>query len=231
MRAKLGRTTRIAAAKDVLTRLVREDLPPRVPVALRWFRPVPGSCETELAVPLAPLDPEAMATTIEGITLDKTVKTPLAAAIDAVADDLADVIGPKVVVVVSDGQESCKGDPEAAVERLRAKGIDVTVNVVGLGLTKKDRARIRRLAALGGGTYFDAAGAGQLDDALRTAVSAPFEVYDESGEIVARGSVNGPPVKLSPGLYRVVVLTDSEQVFEDVLVEPGGSPTLELPRG
>ena len=130
---------------------------------------------------------------------------------------------------MSDGQESCKGDPEAAVERLRAQGIDVTVNVVGLGLKPADRKRIRRLAALGGGTYFDASGAGQLDDALRTAVSAPFEVYDQAGELVARGSVNGPSVKLPAGLYRVVVLTDPERVFEDVLVESGQSPRLELP--
>ena len=231
MRAKLGKTTRIAAAKDVLTRLVREDLPPGVPVALRWFRQAPRSCDTELAVPLGPLDPEAMASIIEGIRLDKTVRTPLAAAIDAVADDLADVTGPKVVVVVSDGQESCKGDPEAAVGRLRAQGIDVTVNVVGLGLRPADRKRIRRLASLGGGTYFDAAGAGQLNDALRTAVSAPFEVFDQAGELVGRGSVNGPAVKLPPGLYRVVVLTDPEHVFEDVLVESRGSPALVLPAG
>jgi hypothetical protein len=228
MRAKLGRTTRIAAAKEVLTRLVRHDLPPGVPVALRWFRQAPKSCETELAVPLGPLDPEAMAATIEGIRIDRSVKTPLAAAIDAVADDLAGVAGPKVVVVVSDGQESCKGDPAAAVGRLRALGIEVTVNVVGLGLKREDRRRIRRLASLGGGTYFDASGAGQLDDALRTAVSAPFEVYDEGDALAGRGTVNGPAVQLPPGRYRVIVLTDPQQVFEDVLVEVGQDATLGL---
>jgi hypothetical protein len=228
MRAKLGRTTRITAAKDVLTRLVREDLPRGVPVALRWFRQEPRSCDTELAVPLGPLDPEAMATVIDDVRIVRSVQTPLAAAIDAVADDLAGITGRRLVVIVSDGRESCDGDPEAAVERLRSQGVDVTVNVVGLGLATADRARIRRIARLGGGTYFDADGAGELDDALRTAVSAPFEVYDEAGGFVGRGSVNGPAVGLPPGLYRVVVLTDPQRVFEDVLVEPGGSPTLEL---
>ena len=110
---------------------------------------------------------------------------------------------------------------------LREK-IDVTVNVVGLGLKPADRRRIRRLAGLGGGSYFDAQGAGALDDALQTAVSAPFEVYDESGALVARGSVNGPAVALPPGLYRVVVLTDPERVFEDVFVEEGVPSTLEV---
>lgn len=182
-------------------------------------------------MPLGPLDPETMAGVIEKLRIDRTVRTPLAAAIDAVVDDLADVTGPRVVVVVSDGRESCKGDLEAAVERLRAHGFDVTVNVVGLGLDRQDRARIRRLATLGGGTYVDAGNPAQLGRALGAAVNVPFEVFDQAGEAVARGSVNGPAVPLPPGLYRVVVLTDPERVFEDVLVEPGGSPTLELPSG
>lgn len=229
MRAKLGRTTRIDAAKAVLTRLVREELPPGIPVALRWFRQAKGSCDTELAVPLGPLDREAMASTIDGIRLRSSVRTPLAAAIEAVAGDLASVTGPRIVVVVSDGQESCKGDPAAAVRELRAQGYEVTVNVVGLGLSKEDRKRIRRLATLGGGSYFDARGAGQLEDAIVSAVSAPFEVRDTTGELVGRGVVNGPALELPPGTYRVTVLTEPPYEFEAVVLESGGSATLTLP--
>ncbi len=65
--------------------------------------------------------------------------------------------GPRIVVVVSDGKESCKGDPAAEVDRLRSQGFDVTLNVVGLALDKTSRRNIRRLAELGGGSYFDAA--------------------------------------------------------------------------
>ncbi len=229
MRAKLGRSTRIDAAKAVLTRLVREELPPGIPVALRWFRQEPRSCATELVVPLGPLDPEAMAATIEGIRLRRSIGTPLAAAIEAVAGDLASVTGPRIVVVVSDGRESCKGDPEAAGQELRAQGYDVTVNVVGLGLSREDRRRIRRLATLGGGGYFDAKGAGQLEDAIGAAVSAPFEVRDATGELVGRGVVNGPSLELPPGTYGVTVLTDPPHVFEAVVLESGSGATLTLP--
>jgi Mg-chelatase subunit ChlD len=229
MRAKLGRTTRIEAAKAVLSRLVRQELPAGIPVALRWFRQAKGSCDTELAVPLGPLDREAMAQTIEGIRLRSSVRTPLAAAIEAVAGDLASVTGPRIVVVVSDGQESCKGDPAAAVQALRDQGYEVTVNVVGIGLSTEDRKRIRRLATLGGGSYFDAQGAGQLDDAIGAAVSAPFEVRDANGEVVGRGTVNGPAVRLPPGTYEVTVLTDPPHVFDAVVLESGGGATLTLP--
>ena len=109
--------------------------------------------------------------------------------------------------------------------------MDVTVNVVGIGLDRDARTRIRRLARVGGGTFFDVRGSGQLDDALRAAVSAPFEVYDGTGAVVGRGTVGGPAVVLPPGVYRVLVRTDPELVFEDVLVEAGASPTLEVPSG
>jgi Mg-chelatase subunit ChlD len=227
MRAKLGRTTRIAAAKEVLTRLVRDELPPGIPVALRVFGAAARSCETELAVPLTPLDPEAMAATIDG--LRTRAATPLAAAIERVADDLAGVTGPRIVVVVSDGRESCGGDPEAAVRELRDQGFDVTVNVVGLGLSKEDRRRIRRLATLGGGSYFDARGAGQLQDAIGSAVGAPYEVWDAGGTVVGRGIVNGRPLELPPGTYRVTVLTDPPYEFEAVVLGSGDSTTLTLP--
>jgi Mg-chelatase subunit ChlD len=231
MRGKLGGTTRIAAAKEVLTRLVREELPPGIPVALRVFRAEDRSCDTELAVPLGPLDVEAMVATIEALRTPRTVRTPLAAAIERVADDLAGVTGPRVVVVVSDGRESCDGDPEAAVRALRDEGFDVTVNVVGLGLNKADRRRIRRLATLGGGSYFDAQGAGQLDDAIASAVSAPYEVRDATGTVVGRGIVNGRPLEMPPGTYQVTVLTDPPYEFEAVVVGSGDAATLTLPSG
>lgn len=229
MLARLGGTTRIVAAKEVLTRLVREQLPAGTPVAMRWFRQSRRSCDTELAAPLGPLDPDTLAGTIDGIRIDRSVRTPLAAAIEAVPDDLRSATGPRIVVVVSDGRESCGGDPERAVETLRDQGFDVTVNVVGLGLSKADRQRMRRLAELGGGAYFDARRADQLDEALRSAVSAPFEVLDDIGTVVARGSVNGPGVALPPGTYRVLVRTDPEQAFETVVLRAGETSSLELP--
>jgi Mg-chelatase subunit ChlD len=227
MHEQLGKTTRIAAAKQVLERLVRDDLPTGIPVALRWFTLEKQSCDTELAVPLGPLDPDAMTAVIDGITIPSGVRTPLGAAISEVANDLADVTGPRIVVVVTDGRESCGGDPEAAVKALRAQGFDVTVNVVGIGLDKADQKRIRRLAQLGGGTFQDTQGQGQLQDALRAAVAAPVEVYDSTGTLVAKGTVNGPAIEVPPGTYRVVVRTDPVREM-DAVVDGGEEVTVTL---
>ena len=137
--------------------------------------------------------------------------------------------GPRIVVVVSDGKESCKGDPITEAERLRAEGFDVTLNVVGLALDRDSRKTIARLAEVGGGSYFDAADAETLGAALRAAVSAPVHVLDAEGTVVARGTIGGQAMSVPPGSYEVVVLTDPAFTFADVFVQPEGDIVLTLP--
>jgi hypothetical protein len=228
MLKRFGDRRRIDVAKEALAQLVTEALPPGTPVSLRVFRQVRDSCETELASPLAPLVPEQMGSLIEGLGVKKSVATPLAAAIEAVISDLEGVTGPRSVVVVSDGQESCDGDPEAAMRALTSAGFDVTVNIVGLDLDRKTRKRISQLAELGNGTYFDATDPTELARVLAQAVSAPVQVFDATERLVATGTVGGGPIELPPGSYRVVVLADPQRTYEGVVLEPGGSLTLSL---
>ncbi len=83
---------------------------------------------------------------------------------------------------------------------------------------KNARRQMSRWAKLGGGSYFDARNAKQLGEPIRAAVSAPFEVFDASGASVATGTVGGAAVKVPPGTYRVVVLSDPEVSFDGIVV-------------
>ena len=67
------------------------------------------------------------------------------------------------------------------------------INIVGMAVSddKSARKQMSRWAKLGGGAYFDARNPKQLGDAIRAAVSAPFEVFDAAGVSVARGTVGG----------------------------------------
>jgi hypothetical protein len=177
-------------------------------------------------VPLGPLDQTSMATTIQGVRIVKSVRTPLAAAIEKVGDDLASVTGPRIVIIVSDGQETCGGDPVQAVHDLTAKGLDVALDIVGLGLDKAGRKALQAIAHAGNGTYHDARDPNTLEEAISAAFSAPFEVLDESGTIVARGKVDGPALKLPPGTYRVVVMSDPPTTLETVTVTEGSTTTV-----
>ena len=96
---------RIDVANAVLTDLVSRNLRPGTPVALRVFGDdEPGSCETFLRAPLAPLDPKALARTIAAVRPQNLAKTSIAASIARVAEDLAGATGQRTVVLVTDGR-------------------------------------------------------------------------------------------------------------------------------
>lgn len=71
------------------------------------------------------------------------------------------------VVLITDGVESCGGDPCAAARALADAGIDTKIHVVGFDLTAKQRGEVECIAANGGGKYFDAGNGAGLSDALR----------------------------------------------------------------
>lgn len=230
MLKKLGKSTRIAVAKRSLRQLIEGSLPEDLPVALRTFEPGRRSCGTRLAVPLGPLDRADMVDRIRRLKIDKGTKTPLAAAIAAVAGDIGGVTGPRIVVVVTDGAETCEGDPEAAVRSLVEAGIDTTVNIVGFALDNEElKAKMAAWAAAGGGVFTDAQDQSALSAAIADALRAPFRVFDETGALVGEGIVGSDAITVPMGTYRVEVLTHPEpRVFDGVRIDAGLSVQLEI---
>lgn len=232
MLQRMGGKRRIVVAKEVLTEAVREHLPAGMPVALRVFgHEEPGTCATELEIPLGPLDPDRAAAAISAIQAKNLAKTPIAESLAAVPRDLE---GAKAaaVVLVTDGEETCDGDPAAVIESLAEKGVEVTVNIVGFAID--DQALERQFAEwaeLGGGRYFSASDEQGLSEALEDALQVPYEVLDAGGERVAEGLVGGEPVELEQGVYRVVVGTVPPQTFDQVEVVGEQEARLELPGG
>lgn len=123
------------------------------------------SCQAPVATLLAPTATSTGMSEAVG-RLRPVGWTPLAAAIAAASTQS----GPRgVVYIVSDGIETCGGDPVAAAQRAHAAR--VVINIVGFGIAdQRDAAALRAVAAAGGGRYL-AAAAGELDAALRTEAS------------------------------------------------------------
>lgn len=218
-------STRADVAKGALIDLVTTTIPPGTLVSLRTFGDTPDSCETLLAVPPGPLDPATMSETIAGLPVVDLVRTPIGAALEATLDDLATGEGPRIVVLVTDGEETCDGDPAEAIRALADSGVDVRVNIVGFAIADPVLAQtFESWAQIGNGRYIDAGDAGELNRAVSEAVLPTFDVIDRGGAVVASGQVGGVPVSLPPGSYRVVVHTVPERQLE-VVVEPG-QPTV-----
>ena len=128
------------------------------------------SCQTDLDIPLAPLNPAAVGQRIAALVAKNGARTPIGASLDKVADDLKSAKGERLVVLVTDGEETCGGDPAAAIEQLRKAGIDTRVSIVGFALDDEKLATtFRRWSDAGGGAFFDAKDAAGLDKSLSEA--------------------------------------------------------------
>ncbi len=132
----------------------------------------PQSCRaTELLVPLDGVDKSALLEQVN--TFAPTGWTPLARALEAAAGDFA-VGGESVtnaIIMVTDGEETCGGDPCQAAAVLHAADIAVTTHVVGFALTNEQQEAVRCIADEGGGRLFVAEDAATLSDAVFTALS------------------------------------------------------------
>lgn len=168
---------RIEIAKEVLSDLVENTIPASTPFALRVFgHKERDSCRTDLEIPLQPLDASAAASTIGAIRAMNLAKTPIARSLELVAQDLESVLGQRVVVLITDGEETCDGDLKET---------------------------FRYWASLGDGSYHDATSAEDLDSSMTRALRMPFDVVNASGEIVVSGLVGDSPVVLPAGSYTV----------------------------
>jgi Mg-chelatase subunit ChlD len=227
MLQKLGGTRRIELAKSALTDLAKNALPDGTGFALRVFgHKEAGSCRTDLELPLAPIDRNAATAKIQSLGAMNLAKTPIGASLLKVRDDLKGVKGPMLVVLVTDGEETCGGDPKAAIQALRAGGMDVRVNIVGFAVDEVVlKETFREWARLGNGGYFDAQNGEQLKSAMRATLRPTYQVL-AGGKVVATGTVNGDPAEVPAGHYQVRVLGAQAKDVGQVVLEAGGTGEL-----
>ena len=99
--------------------------------------------------------------TIEG--LRPTGWTPLGGVLGYAGEVIADLppatesdpIAP-VVLLLSDGEETCDGDPVGQAKLLLEAGVQTTVNTIGFDVDAKTAAQLEQIAEVGGGTFYAA---------------------------------------------------------------------------
>lgn len=222
MLKRLDGERRIEIAKQVLIEAVAELIPAGTPVALRVFgHREANACRTDLEIPLAPLDVAAVSKKLDAIQARNLARTPIADSLAKVSSDLQGVQGSKLVILVSDGEETCDGDPQQVIQKMADDGLDFVLNIVGFAIDDAAlEARFKSWAVQGGGDYFPANDSAGLRQSVAAALSVPFEVFNASGESVAKGLVDGQAIELAQGEYRVLVRTEPRQIFDRVVV-PG----------
>ncbi len=182
--------------------------------------------DSSLLVPFGDRNRDYIRHAIAG--LRPTGQTPIAFALNQAARDFDSLQSARTLVLVSDGIESCGGDPVMAAHALRQQGI--VVHLIGFGLgngADEDAASLQAIANASGGRYVTAASAEELKAALEDTVATPFSVYRGSTE-VASGSLGSAGVMLLPeGEYRVQ-LHSTPPVETYVRLAPRDQVTLTL---
>jgi hypothetical protein len=168
--------TRIAVARRAI-KDVAGFTPAGAQVSLRLYGAgSPASrknCEdTHLAVPSGPADAAAIGASVDGAQAQGY--TPIAFSLEQAESDFPASAKERVIVLVSDGKETCKGDPLLAAKRLAGKGI--TIHAVGFVVDTAARMQLQNIARATGGTYFDAPVGPELPDRLKAAFAACKQV-------------------------------------------------------
>jgi hypothetical protein len=228
MLQRLGPARRIDLAKQTLTRLTSSVIPSGTLFALRVFGGEASSCQSRLDIPLHPLEAAAVSARVAALEAQNNAKTPIGASLESVGDDLSAVKGERLVILITDGEETCGGNPARAIQRLRKQGTKVRVNIVGFAVEDaKLAATFRRWSAAGNGMYFNASDEAGLNDALAAAIRPAYQVLDAKKQVVKSGLSGAEPVGLMPGTY-TVSLVGAGGKSRRVSVKSGETATVEF---
>ena len=163
---------KIVIAREVMTDLIQE-LPAGLKIGLvAYGHRRKGDCnDVEELAPLGPLDRKRLIETIKAIK--PKGKTPITHSIQITVEKLKALEEETTIVLVSDGKETCEGDPCALVRKLRKTGIKIVMHVIGFDVTDAERGQLQCIADAGGGTYFTADTAKEFSIAAKKIVDKP----------------------------------------------------------
>lgn len=231
--------SRIDAAKRVLNDVIEAipgDRGDQINVGFRVFGHKgnntdagrPESCaSTDLFVPVEGVDKDALR---QQVTSYQPVGwTPIALSLQEAGKDFPDASDnvTNAIILVTDGLETCDGDPCAVAAAIHNSDASIQVNVVGLGLDPDELQILQCIADNGGGTLVGADNATELSAAL-------FTFLEELQVVVRNGFLE---IESIGGLFPKATIkgtgnaTDSNpqgQPFETTLTD---SNRIELPVG
>jgi hypothetical protein len=194
---------RIDAAKEAVV-TVSKGLPADLQLALRVYghqsaREQHDCNDTQLVVPFGPAAQAGSAVVKALPGLAARGYTPITRVLELAAKDLmTQPPGQRSIILVSDGKETCDGDPCATAAALAAANADLVIHAIGFEVDLAARSQLQCIARAGRGIYLDAGDADQLAKALNQAVAAKMAKVAPLGKEPGNLTVNGADVAGHP---------------------------------
>ncbi len=208
MWGKIGNEEKIVSAKRVLTNAIA-GLPDDAEVGLIAYghRSKSDCNDIETLSTIQPIDKEGLSAKIAA--LDPKGKTPITDSLRKAIAEVRELHLEETVkiVLVSDGLETCAGDPCKLVREAREAGVKITVHVIGFDTGKLTVAQLECIAQAGGGLYLNAENGEQLGAALDQAVSVKAD--EETNFLSVKALVDG---KLTDAMVKVRKSGTSEDI-------------------
>lgn len=164
MHGVAGNEVKIEVAKKVMQDVLK-DVPPGLELGLvAYGHRRRGDCaDIETVAPLG--TPAArIAEVVQG--MKPQGMTPITESLRQAAGQLSRPGRPATIVLVSDGIETCKGDPCALAKDLASKGTKLVVHTVGFGVSGSAVQQLQCIAKAAGGNYYHATDRASLAKAL-----------------------------------------------------------------
>jgi von Willebrand factor type A domain-containing protein len=185
------RESKMNAAKRVVTQLI-DKLPNGLEVSfIIYGHDAALKCEAVKVVrPLAVLDDDGKKDLKTAVSfLQPTGHTPIALSLRVTGAELAKTKGLCEIVLVTDGMETCHGDPAAEATALFSKVNLKSVEVIGVAVDPKEQAEVEKIANAGKGHFYNARNAKDLADAFRKTVPGAGNLVPGDPSVVSKPTV------------------------------------------
>ncbi len=197
MWGKVGSETKVEAARKVVRDIVGK-LPAGSKLGLvAYGHRQKGECsDIESIIPAGSSDLGAVADRVD--KLNAVGMTPITKAFEHASHEAKKAGAPASIVLVTDGLETCGGDPCAAVRAAKQAGQQFVLHIVGFDVAKEDVSSLECAAQAGGGLYITAEDAAALSAALQQTMTAESPVGDAtlSVQVVADGNLEDGAIKV-----------------------------------
>ncbi|WP_327150408.1 vWA domain-containing protein [Nocardia sp. NBC_01329] len=211
--------TKMDAAKNAVRSFVAA-APSTAEVGLTAYGTATGSSDAEQAAgcqdvnvlhPARTIDKPALTAATDGIV--PRGYTPIGTSLRAAAAALPQE-GPRSIVLVSDGLDTCAPpDPCDVARELSAQGAELVVHAIGFGVDDPSRAQLTCIAQSTGGTYTDAVDGKTLEQVLPRVSAAALRTYAAVGTpITGTPGYQEAPVA-APGQYLDVLERKNPQYY------------------
>jgi len=181
-------TVKIEGAKRALLGVL-QGLSPATLVGLHPY-PSDGNCGPGTTADGLEAGSEQLRAAITGLVAGGN--TPTGPALRAAADRILSLGGGATIVLVSDGESNCGGDPCEVARQVAAEGVGITVNTVGFKISPQGADELKCVAEATGGHYFYAADTDRLTTSIADAATPRLSIVVDqprSGDVLGAGSV------------------------------------------